>query len=99
MRKTLQEKREALVTFQTATVKHILDLVKALKEKMDQHVKLEENKKAMDTYVKKLAAAEEEKITLHNQLIEYKGDQEQLSDCQATLKRVTLENAQLKEKV
>ena len=49
---TLREKREALVASQTATVKHILELAEALKEKMDQQSKLEENKKAINIFVK-----------------------------------------------
>ena len=74
LREHLQEKREALVTCQTAAAKHILDLAEALKEQMDQQAKLEENKKAIDIFVKRLAAAEEEKVVLLKQLSEYKGE-------------------------
>jgi len=80
-------------------VKHILDLAEALKEKMDRHVQLEESKKTVDTYLKQLAAKNAESMVLYNQLREYQGERERLADCQATLKRVTGENAQLKEQL
>lgn len=96
---TLREKREALVASQTATVKHILELAEALKEKMDQQSKLEENKKAINIFVKQLAAAEEEKTILLTQLSKYKGECEQLAECQVGLKRLKEESAQQKEKL
>ena len=98
-KKALQEKREALMTCQTTTVKHIMELAKVLKENMDQHIKLEENKKAMDAYLKQHAAAEEENMALQNKLNEFKGEREQLAECQAALKQAMLENAQLREKL
>lgn len=99
MNQTLREKREALVASQSATAKHILELAEALKEKMDQQSKLEENKKDIDIFVRQLAAAEEEKAELLTQLSKYKGECEQLAECQAVLKRLKEENAQQKEKL
>ena len=99
LRQLLQEKKKALVTSQTAMVKHILELAEALKEKMNQQAKLEESKKAIDNFAKQLATAEEEKATLLTQLGEYKGERDQLADCQALVMRLNAENAQLKEKL
>lgn len=84
---------------QSTTVKHILDLAQVLKDKMDQHIKLEGNKRTMNVYLEQLSTKEAEKVVLQNQLNEYKGEREQLADCQATLKRITLKNSQLKEKL
>ena len=95
LKQTVQEKREALVTSQTTMVK--LDLAEALKEKMDQQPKMEENRTAIDFFVKQLATAEEEKTALLARIVEHKEEQEQLADCQTNLKGLNEENAQLKE--
>ena len=62
--KQLCEKDESLIVYQSTTVKHILDLVVALKDKLDQQVVLDENKKNIDLYRKQVAKKEHENVIM-----------------------------------
>lgn len=95
----LCEKGEALVACQSTTVKHILDLAVALKEKLDQQVELDASKKTIDLYQRQVAEKEQQNGVLQQQLESCRPIHEQLEKCQQELQQVSAENQKLKEKV
>lgn len=71
----LLEKNESLISLQTHNAKHLWELAQATKEKMEQHVALEENKRSLDSYREQLGV-KEEKMALQGQLNSYNKMQE-----------------------
>lgn len=95
----LIEKSEALISCQSTNVKHLLKLAQAMKEKMDQHVLFEENKKIMNYYHEQLIVKEKERLNMQEQSGRYQQMKEQLDEEQVKLRLVITENGQLKEKL
>ena len=80
-------------------MKHLLELAQAMKEKMDQHVLFEENKKIMNSYHEQLIVKEKERLNMQEQSGCYQRMKEQLDEEQVKLRLVITKNEQLKEKL
>lgn len=98
-RTQLMEKTEALISSQSANVKHIYELAQAMREKLDDRVTIDTQLKAMDSLKNQLAGKTMEVETLQQQLQKQSQVAELAEKYRTEAEQVKRENESLREKL